>query len=144
MKEISEPDRIAFVPYFFTYKAISAIRRVRDLTTDLCCPKKKKENPSAISRKRNSWLKPVIWVSEPRGKHWEMAHWKQKLMNWNKHKRKKANQWRCKYYHATAETQQQSQLLQPDKRFSWVSLSLLFFFSSYQKHAALHVLWLSI
>ena len=40
-------------------------------------------------------------------------------MNENKKKKKKkeANQWRCKYYNATAETQQYSQLLQPDKHF---------------------------
>ena len=43
-------------------------------------------------------------MSKPHKNHWEMAHLTQKLMNWNKHKRKKVNQWRCKYYHATAET----------------------------------------
>ena len=50
-------------------------------------------------------------MSEPHGKNWEMAQWTQKLMNENKHERKKANQWRCKYYYTTAETQQYSQLL---------------------------------
>ena len=45
-------------------------------------------------------------------------------MNENKKKKKKkkeANQWRCKYYYATAETQQYSQLLQPDKHFIQVT-----------------------
>ena len=67
------------------------------LPTDSWYPKEK-ANPSAISRERNSWLWLAIWVSELQGKNWEMAQWTQKLMNENKHKEKKANQWICKYY----------------------------------------------
>ena len=61
-------------------------------------------------------------MSKPRGKNWEIAQLTRDLMNENKKKKKKeANQWRCKYYYATAETQQYSQLLQPDKHFIQVT-----------------------
>ena len=85
--------------YFFHIDMIFLGFKVRpykvwDLPTDLCCLK------TIVSKPEVKFLIETSHLSE-RTSRKTLGNGSQNLMNENKHKRKKANQWRCNYYRNT-------------------------------------------